>query len=108
MNQLKEAERKASTLVQEARKARVDRMKEAKIEADQIIAAYRAEMETVYQRTVAQQTGSSGAAGNELAMQTENDIRNMNRDFASHKEAVQRMLIDLVCGVKINVEKARA
>lgn len=29
-------------------------MKEAKIEADQIIAAYRAEMESVYQRTVQQ------------------------------------------------------
>jgi hypothetical protein len=29
-------------------------MKEAKVEADQIIAAYRAEMETVYQRNLAQ------------------------------------------------------
>jgi hypothetical protein len=69
MNQLKEAEKKASTLVQDARKgfevlkikdsikymyiARVDRMKEAKIEAEQIIAAYRAEMEAVYQRSLA-------------------------------------------------------
>lgn len=33
--------------------ARVDRMKEAKIEADQIIAAYRAEMEAVYQKSLA-------------------------------------------------------
>jgi F0F1-type ATP synthase membrane subunit b/b' len=73
MNQLKEAERKASQLVQDARKglvgtllffpficfsiclaARVDRMKEAKVEADQIIAAYRAEMEAVYQRSLLQ------------------------------------------------------
>jgi vacuolar-type H+-ATPase subunit H len=70
MNQLKEAERKASQLVQDARKgivvcfiaclfviyyctARVDRMKEAKVEADQIIAAYRAEMEAVYQKSLA-------------------------------------------------------
>ena len=81
MNQLKEAERKASQLVQDARKglfsvmfppclslmllclsvgsvARVDRMKEAKIEADQIIAAYRAEMEAVYQRSLSQVTSS--------------------------------------------------
>jgi hypothetical protein len=29
-------------------------MKEAKVEADQIIAAYRAEMEAVYQRTLQQ------------------------------------------------------
>jgi vacuolar-type H+-ATPase subunit H len=73
MNQLKDAEKRASQLVQEARKgtcfatmnlgwlrlhvltgficdiARVDRMKEAKTEAEQIIAAYRAEMEAAYQ-----------------------------------------------------------
>ena len=96
MNQLKEAEKKASLLVQESRKgslqsffetmisltsrinhfvnsnwnvfnllclfahnylhfplhdaARVDRMKEAKSEAESIIAAYRAEMEAGYQK----------------------------------------------------------
>ena len=33
--------------------ARVERMKEAKIEAEQIIAAYRAEMEAVYQKSLA-------------------------------------------------------
>lgn len=67
MNQLKDAEKKATQLVQDARKglqltsensqksvvnfppARVDRMKEAKSEAEQIIAAYRAEMEANYQ-----------------------------------------------------------
>mmetsp|Transcript_38042 Transcript_38042/g.82861 ORF Transcript_38042/g.82861 Transcript_38042/m.82861 type:complete len:111 (+) Transcript_38042:30-362(+) len=107
MNQLKEAERKASQLVQDARKARVERMKEAKIEADQIIAAYRAEMEAVYQKSLATQTGSSGAAGNELQMSTDSDIRNMGRDFNSNKEAVQKMLIDLVCAVNIKAEKAR-
>jgi len=34
--------------------ARVDRMKEAKSEAEHIIAAYRAEMETTYQRSLAE------------------------------------------------------
>jgi hypothetical protein len=85
MNQLKEAEKKASQLVQDARKggfrcgadgghmhctiinlfppnvsvctrhvtARVDRMKEAKTEAEQIISAYRAEMEAAYRSKLA-------------------------------------------------------
>jgi F0F1-type ATP synthase membrane subunit b/b' len=74
MNQLKEAEKKANQLVQDARKgmlvwnlfayfwsmqtdlrfcillfiARTDRMKDAKAEAEQIIAAYKAEMEASY------------------------------------------------------------
>jgi vacuolar-type H+-ATPase subunit H len=33
--------------------ARVDRMKEAKSEAEQIISAYRAEMEATYQKSLA-------------------------------------------------------
>ncbi len=86
MNQLKEAEKKASQLVSDARKcefdwlqvsyvicftisdvfsfsflivvfcfvfpARVDRMKEAKSEAEDAVAAYRAEMEAEYQKNV--------------------------------------------------------
>ncbi len=49
MNELKVAEKKASQLVSDARRNRVDRMKEAKTEAEQIIAAYRSEMEKAYQ-----------------------------------------------------------
>lgn len=30
------------------------------------------------------------------------------RDFNAHKDAVQKMLIDLVCNVNIKVDKARA
>ena len=78
MNQLKEAEKKATLIVQEARKgkcfalkyffifffrryvfqwydfsARGDKMKEAKSEAERIINAYRAEMEVSYQVSLA-------------------------------------------------------
>ncbi len=49
MQQLKDAERKATQLVTDARKARVDRMRDAKTEAEQLIAAYRSEMEKTYQ-----------------------------------------------------------
>ena len=77
MNQLKEAEKKATLIVQEARKgessyhnylyrrllttsiqsfsnlARGDRMKEAKSEAEKIIASYKADMEATYQVSLA-------------------------------------------------------
>ena len=49
MDQLKLAERSATTLVENARKERVERMKEAKSEAEAQIAAYRAEMEAAFQ-----------------------------------------------------------
>ena len=49
MDQLKQAERNATALVDSARRERVDRMKQAKSEAEAQIAAYRAEMESAYQ-----------------------------------------------------------
>ncbi len=67
MNHLKEAEKNATKMIQDERKgedctffcpsvivtddslARIDRMKEAKVEAEQAVASYRAEMESVYQ-----------------------------------------------------------
>ncbi|KAJ1390567.1 hypothetical protein B484DRAFT_408955 [Ochromonadaceae sp. CCMP2298] len=53
---LKEAEKKATEIVHDARKARVSRMKEAKSEADKIVAAYTQEMEDKYQMAVAKRT----------------------------------------------------
>lgn len=71
MNQLKEAERKATQLVQDARKRelvslfnswcifnfgfsaeRTDRLKEAKTEAEKIVSDYRAEQEALYKEAL--------------------------------------------------------
>lgn len=54
-----------------------------------------------------QQTGSSGAAGNELQMTTDADIMHMNSDYNSNKEGVEKMLIDFVCAVNVKADKAR-
>ena len=48
MDRLKNAERQASQSVEEARRARVERMKEAKAEAERQVNAYRAELEAKY------------------------------------------------------------
>ena len=49
-------------------------MKEAKSEAEQIVSAYRAEMESKFQEKLAKTTGTQGTAGNELQTTTSNDI----------------------------------
>lgn len=49
MNQLKQSEQSASTLVENARRERVERMKDAKTEAEAQIAAYRADLEAQFQ-----------------------------------------------------------
>mmetsp|Transcript_29975 Transcript_29975/g.41186 ORF Transcript_29975/g.41186 Transcript_29975/m.41186 type:complete len:109 (-) Transcript_29975:96-422(-) len=107
MNQLKAAEKEATLLVQEARKARVDKMKEAKVEAENVLSSYRAEMEANYQAELAKLNGKSGAAGNELQVNTNNDISSMNREFESKKAGVEKMLVDLVLKVNIKAPKAR-
>eukprot|EP01038_Epipyxis_sp_PR26KG_P010387 gene10387-13953_t len=107
MNQLKEAEKKATGLVQEARKARVDRMKDAKTEAEVIVAAYKKEMEADYQAKLSKVTGRSGAAGNELQANTTGDIGNMSREFNAKKDSVEKMLLDLVLKVNVKPPKAR-
>lgn len=107
MNQLKEAERKATQLVQDARNARQQRMKEAKSEAEQIIAAFRSEQEASYQQALSKISNKSGQSNNELQTQTNNDIATMSREFSTRKEAVQKMLIDFVIDVEIKAPAAK-
>ncbi|RYH24577.1 V-type ATPase subunit G [archaeon] len=108
MNQLKEAERKATQLVQDARKMRGDRLKEAKIEAERIVAAYKAEMEATYQDALAKINSKSGAANNELQGSTNNDINTMSREFQQKKDSVEKMLIDMVINVEVKAPPRRA
>eukprot|EP01006_Ploeotia_vitrea_P008521 TRINITY_DN20396_c0_g1_i1.p1 TRINITY_DN20396_c0_g1~~TRINITY_DN20396_c0_g1_i1.p1 ORF type:complete len:108 (+),score=13.52 TRINITY_DN20396_c0_g1_i1:72-395(+) len=105
MNQLKDAEKKASQLVNDARKARVDRMKEAKSEAEQAIAAYRAEMEAEYQKNV--QANSAVNNASDLDKSTNEGIQKLSTEFNSHKAAVEKLLIDQVCNVHVEAPKAR-
>jgi len=75
-------------------------MKEAKTEADKIIAAYRSEMEADYQASLAKVSSKSGATNSQLEESTERDIESMREEFSARKGAVKRMLVDLV--LKVN------
>eukprot|EP01040_Poterioochromonas_malhamensis_P016273 gene16273-18435_t len=101
MNQLKEAERKATQLVQDARKQRTDRLKEAKTEAEKIVSDYRAEQEALYKDALNKVNAKANTSGNELQNSTNNDISTLNREFASKKDGVEQMLIDLVLKVDL-------
>lgn len=57
--------------------ARADRLKEAKAEAEQIVNAYRAEMEATYKEAQLKVSGKTGQAGNELQASTSSDINQM-------------------------------
>ena len=101
MNQLKEAERKAPTMVQDERKARTERLKEAKTAAETQIKEYRAQKESEYQLKQSKLTSSTDSSSSQLQSQTSSDIANMTRDFNSKKDAVVDGLVDIV--FKVNV-----
>lgn len=107
MNHLKEAERKATQLVTDARKLRTERLKESKGEAEKIVQAYKAEMEAAYQDALAKVNGKTGAAANELSASTNSDVSTMGREFQGRKEAVEKMLIDMVINVQIKAPERR-
>jgi V-type H+-transporting ATPase subunit G len=107
MNQLKEAEKKATLLVQDARKERVTKMKEAKSEAEKLIAAYKSELETNFQASLAKMNGSNGVAGNQLQASTNNDVSMMQNEYNSKKFAVQQMLVELVLRVNVKPPAVR-
>jgi V-type H+-transporting ATPase subunit G len=94
MNQLKVAEKEASSIVAEARAYRVDKMKDAKTGAEAAIASYRNEVETEFVRST---SGAGDASGADLLQNADKDIKDMNRDFDSGKAKVQDILVSLVC-----------
>lgn len=100
MNQLKDAEKKASADVSKARDARTARMKEAKSEADKLVAKHKQEKETQYQVLVNQQSAIT-ASGNSLDSEANHEIAVLTRDFNAKKSSVAQTLVDLVVRVDI-------
>uniref|UniRef100_A0A7S2RMV1 V-type proton ATPase subunit G n=1 Tax=Rhizochromulina marina TaxID=1034831 RepID=A0A7S2RMV1_9STRA len=92
------AETKATAIVQEQRQAKVERMKQAKVEAKQVVDGYRGEKDAAFEgRSAELQVGDEFAA---LEAQTQQEIAQMRSDFATNKESVAQMLLQHVTSVK--------
>ncbi|URD99193.1 Vacuolar (H+)-ATPase G subunit [Musa troglodytarum] len=107
IQQLLAAEQEAQRIVNEARNAKMARLKQAKEEADKEIAAYRAQMEAEFQRKVAQasashplSSGDSGANVKRLELETEEKIQHLKSQAANISQDVVQMLLKHVTTVK--------
>ncbi|CAL9757208.1 unnamed protein product [Musa acuminata subsp. burmannicoides] len=100
IQQLLAAEQEAQRIVNEARNAKMARLKQAKEEADKEIAAYRAQMEAEFQRKVAQSSGDSGANVKRLELETEEKIQHLKSQAANISQDVVQMLLKHVTAVK--------
>ncbi|KAG6507502.1 hypothetical protein ZIOFF_032851 [Zingiber officinale] len=100
IQQLLAAEQEAQHIVNEARNAKLARLKQAKEEAEKEVAAYRAQMEAEFQRKLAQSSGDSGANVKRLEQETDEKIQHLNSQAENISHDVAQMLLKHVTTVK--------
>lgn len=86
----------AKTLVEQARKERDTRLKQAASEADSEIAQYRAQKEEEYQAQVQKYVGSTGETSEQIASTAKQDIKSTIAAAKSNKASVVSMLVSYV------------
>ncbi|GAB2286810.1 V-type proton ATPase subunit G 1 [Dionaea muscipula] len=94
------AEQEAQHIVNAARNAKLARMKQAKEEAKEEIAAFRAQMEAEFQRKLKESSGDSGANVKRLEQETDEKIQQLKTQSASISPDVVQMLLKYVTAVK--------
>ncbi|XP_022934615.1 V-type proton ATPase subunit G-like [Cucurbita maxima] len=100
IQQLLAAEQEAQHIVNAARNAKLARLKQAKEEAEREIAAYRAQVESEFQRKLTESSGDSGANVKRLEVETDVKIQNLKEESARISHDVVNMLLKHVTTVK--------
>ncbi|POM60245.1 V-type ATPase, G subunit [Phytophthora palmivora] len=105
IKELMAAETKASKVISEARQERGERLKQAKLEAEAEITAYRKQMERTFQMN-----GNTDLMGDDpsiLEEETQRDIKKMQAEFQQNKQSVITMMGQHAVRVQIRVPDAR-
>ncbi|CAH0492793.1 unnamed protein product [Peronospora farinosa] len=105
IKELLAAETKASKIISEARQERGERLKQAKLEAEAEITAYRKKMKHTFQLN--SNTDLLGNDQNVLEEETQRDIKKMETEFEQNKQAVVAMMAQHAVRVQIRVPEAR-
>ncbi|KAL7581145.1 hypothetical protein ACA910_005939 [Epithemia clementina (nom. ined.)] len=107
IQELMAAETRASQIVAEARIGRGDRMKQAKVEAQVLIDAYRAEKQEEFNNMVLSKGGSEGNASAKLQADTNKEIQEMQSSFQKNATQAVDLLLSKCCEVSLEVPTAR-
>mmetsp|Transcript_19633 Transcript_19633/g.35401 ORF Transcript_19633/g.35401 Transcript_19633/m.35401 type:complete len:111 (-) Transcript_19633:197-529(-) len=95
------AEQEANAVVTEAKKAKADRLRQARAEADREITAYRAEREGAYQKKLAESSSGSQVNLQRLTSETNVAIQKINADVYAKKKQVVESLLKFVSTVTV-------
>uniref|UniRef100_A0A7S0RMW3 V-type proton ATPase subunit G n=1 Tax=Chlamydomonas leiostraca TaxID=1034604 RepID=A0A7S0RMW3_9CHLO len=96
------AETEAQRIVSDSRKAKQDRLRQAKAEAEREIAAYRAEREGAYQKKLSEGTSGAQATAQRLANDTALQIQNIQAAVKAKKAQVVDLLVGYTSTVRFN------
>mmetsp|Transcript_31646 Transcript_31646/g.47820 ORF Transcript_31646/g.47820 Transcript_31646/m.47820 type:complete len:128 (+) Transcript_31646:72-455(+) len=107
IQELMAAETRASQIVAEARIGRGDRMKQAKVEAQELIDGYRGEKQEEFNNMALSKGGSEGSASAKLQAETNADISKMQARFQSNAQKAVDVLLSKCCEVSLEVPTAR-
>ncbi|KAI3799507.1 hypothetical protein L1987_34806 [Smallanthus sonchifolius] len=101
IQQLLVAEQEARHIVNTARTAKLNRLKQAKDEAEEEVAKYRAHMEKEYQKTVSESTGFSGVNVKRLDEEMVKKTDHLKKQAAKVSPEVIKLLMTQVTTVKV-------
>mmetsp|Transcript_36954 Transcript_36954/g.82165 ORF Transcript_36954/g.82165 Transcript_36954/m.82165 type:complete len:112 (+) Transcript_36954:110-445(+) len=96
------AETEAQRIVAEARKAKQDRLRQAKAEAEKEIGAYRAEREGAYQKKIAEGSSGSQATFQRLNSETALTVQKIQADVKQKKQQIVDLLLGYTTNVRFN------
>jgi len=105
IQQLLIAEKSAAAKVEQARKRKQKRLKQAKDEAQAEVEAYRSEREATYKERETAHMGSRGDLEAKINGQTEIKLQDVNASFQKNKDEVLKNLMDLVMDVEPQLHK---
>lgn len=82
-------------------------MKQAKVEAQELIATYRAEKQEEFNNMVLSKGGSESSVSQKLQAETDKEISDMNSMFKKNEAAAVDVLLGKCCEVSLEVPTAR-
>ncbi|KAK9819079.1 hypothetical protein WJX81_002296 [Elliptochloris bilobata] len=95
------AEQEAQKIVATARKAKADRLRQAKQEAEREVKAYKAQREEQYQKRIADDSTSSGSTVKRLEADATAQVKGIEKSIAAKKKEVVDTLLEHVIKVKL-------
>eukprot|EP01001_Neometanema_parovale_P012226 NODE_8505_length_698_cov_78.744348_g8249_i0.p1 GENE.NODE_8505_length_698_cov_78.744348_g8249_i0~~NODE_8505_length_698_cov_78.744348_g8249_i0.p1 ORF type:complete len:133 (-),score=45.41 NODE_8505_length_698_cov_78.744348_g8249_i0:241-639(-) len=101
VQQLLQAEKRAAEIVDSAKKNRVQKLKQAKLDAEAEVTKFRQKRQAVFETFQKEQNSSGTEGGLEVVKQAKADIERLQRVAAERQDRVADLLVSLVTKVHV-------